>query len=48
MHIITLTMKAFDSSFSVKFCNKQEESNLMITVFTDIFISGHIDLLIVG
>jgi hypothetical protein len=40
-------MRAFDFWFSFKFFNRQEDSDLMITVFTDIFISGHIDLLIV-
>jgi hypothetical protein len=47
MHIITLTMRAFDFWFSFKFFKREENGNLMITVFTEIFISGHIDLLIV-
>jgi hypothetical protein len=40
-------MRAFDFWFSFKFFNRQEDSHLMVTVFADIFISGHLDLLIV-
>jgi len=40
-------MSTLDFWFSFKFFNRKEDSELMVTVFTDIFISRHIDLLLV-
>jgi len=40
-------MSTFDFWFSFKFFNREEDTELMGTVFTDIFISRHIDLLLV-
>ena len=40
-------MSAFDFWFCFKFFYREEDSELMVTVFTDIFISRHIDLLLV-
>ena len=47
MNIVALTMSAFDFWVSFKFFNRKEDSELMFTVFTDIFISRHKDLLLV-
>ena len=47
LYIVTLTVRTFDFRFSFKFFNREENSNLMVAVFTDILISGHTDLLIV-
>jgi hypothetical protein len=47
LHIITLTVRTFDFWFSFKFFKREENGKLMVTVFTSIFISRHIDPLIV-
>ncbi len=40
-------MRTFNFWFSFKFFKREENGNLMVTVFTNIFVSRHIDLLIV-